>query len=138
LGVIIEGNKTPEQKAEEAVARKQEQAKQAEIDVKRNAQKLAQYESEKLESIQKRIPKCNSTQAKDTLIKAFDQSQFARTLNLSAIEVSTPQENSFSVTSKTRSCSGILTMNNTEKVTVAFQMTDREDDKFMLTFEVKN
>jgi len=130
LGKIIDTNKTPEQKAEEA-------AKDAKRSAERAAERAVEAEREKLEAPQRAIPKCDSRQAKNTLIQAFDQSQVARTLNLSAVEVSALQEKSFDAPRKTRSCSGIIAMNNAENVTVAYKMEGREDGDIMLTFELK-
>lgn len=129
LGTIINATKSPEQKAAEATAREQEQAKQTEYDVK-------QADKKREQSIQDSVPKCDSSAAKDALKNAFDQSQFARTMNLSAIEVSATRENTFDSLNKTRTCSGAISMNNTEKANVDFKVESRTNEQFLLTFEV--
>lgn len=129
LGFIIDANKSPEQKAAEAAAHEQERIKHAEDEAKQAVIKQEQ-------AIQDGIPKCDSTIAKDGLKNAFDQSQFARTLNLSMIEISAPQETAFDSKSKIRTCSGIITMNSAEKVDVEFKLEGRADGQYMLTFEV--
>lgn len=129
LGMIIDANKSPEQKAAEATAHEQERAKQVEDEAK-------QAEKKQEQAIQDSVPKCDSNATKDGLKNAFDQSQFARSLNLSAIEILAPRENSFDSKNKIRTCSGAITMNNTKKVDVNFKIEGRTEGRFMLTFEV--
>ncbi|MDI1298785.1 hypothetical protein [Methylotenera sp.] len=121
--------KSPEQKAAEAALREQEQAKQAEEDVI-----AAKEKQERI--VQGSVPKCDSSNAKDSLKNAFDNAQFARTANLSAIEVTSIREIAFEPSNKTRVCFGTIVMNNTEKSGVKFKLEDRTDGQFMLTFEV--
>lgn len=140
LGMIIEANKSPEQKVAEAAVREQERIKQAENEaaeaVVNEQVRIKKAEKKQEQAIQDGVPKCDSTITKDTLKNAFDQSQFARTLNLSMIEISAPQENAFDSKSRIRTCSGIITMNNTEKVDAKFNIEGRTDGQFMLTVEV--
>ena len=129
LGMIIDANKSPEQKAAEAVAHEKEQAKQAEDNAKK-------AENKREQAVQDGTPKCDSSVAKETLKNAFDQSQFARTMNLSAVEIAAIRENTFDSKNGSRTCYGTIAMNNTNKVDVNFKIEPRTDDKIMLTFEV--
>lgn len=131
IGIIVDANKSPEQKVAEAAVREQERSKQAEEDKKRE-------EVRQQESIQASVPKCNDRNAVATLKQAFDQSQFARTMNLSAIEASGLQEKRFNLDTKSRECSGVITMNNTKKANVNINIAGRGNSQFMLTFEVVN
>jgi len=131
LGAIINATKSPEQKAAEAADREQKQAEQVEEQAK-------QAEKKREQALQDGIPKCDSVVANDTLKKAFDQSQFARTLNISAIEISAIRESAFESKSNARTCFGTVTMNNTKKVDVNFKIVGRTNGQFMLTFEVVN
>jgi hypothetical protein len=83
------------------------------------------------------VPVCDGSTAEGTLIEAFDTSQFAKSLNLSAIEVSNKKEVSFDKDIKLRVCTATITMNNTEKVDVEYKMEGRDNGKYMLTFETK-
>lgn len=131
LGMIVNANKTPEEKAAEAAAREQKQES-------RSAERVAKEEKDKADNVLKGIPKCTELQTIEGLKKAFDESQFARTLNLSAIEVTNPREVSFDIASKTRMCAGIITMNNTEKANISYALEGRGNGRYMLTFEVKD
>lgn len=79
---------------------------------------------------------CDSDAAKDTLKHAFDLSQFARTLNLSAIEVSNPIEQTHDAKTGARSCKGDISMNNASVAHVTYKIEPRPNGQFMLTFEV--
>ena len=79
---------------------------------------------------------CNSAVAKDTLQKAFDQSQFARTINLSAILVSDVTEQSRDEKSGELSCRATITLNTTKKAPVSYKIQLSPDGHFLLTFEV--
>lgn len=79
---------------------------------------------------------CDSAAAKDTLQKAFDQSQFARTMNLSAILISDAAEKSRDAKSGALSCRATVTLNTTEKAPVSYQMEHGKNGSFLLTFEV--
>lgn len=81
------------------------------------------------------LPACDSREAKSTLKEAFDQAQFARTYNLSAIEVSSAKE--LSSSEESNSCSAKIAMNNAETVMVNYKLEKKSGGKFMLTFEVK-
>ena len=131
LGIIVNATKSPEQKAAEVEIRQQEQSKHAEDD--KGRAEIRQYES-----LRASVPKCDDRNAVATLKQAFDQSQFARTMNLSAIETSRLQEERFNLETKSRECSGVITMNNTEKVNVMVNIAGRDNGRFMLTFEVVN
>lgn len=79
---------------------------------------------------------CNSAVAKDTLQKAFDQSQFARSINLSAILVSDVTEQSRDAKSGELSCRATITLNTTKKAPVSYKIQLSPDGHFLLTFEV--
>lgn len=79
---------------------------------------------------------CDSAAAKDTLQKAFDQSQFARTMNLSAIVISDVTEQSRDAKSGALSCRASLTLNTTKKALVSYKMNQGQNGSFLLTFEV--
>lgn len=127
LGAIINATKSPEQKAAEAEAREQQQAKQAAEDVIQAGKKQEQAKQDS-------VPKCDGSIAKDLLRKSFDQSQFARTLNLSAVEVSAARELTFDSPNSTRKCFATVVMNNTDKMNLDFKMEKRTNG-IMLTFE---
>lgn len=80
--------------------------------------------------------KCDTGDAKTTLKGAFDQSQFARTLNLSAIDVNDITEKNRDDKTGTLSCRATITMNTTKKVPVSYKIEQHNDGKFLLTFEV--
>jgi len=82
------------------------------------------------------VPSCDSSDAKKTLMQAFDGSQFARTLNLSAIDVSKPTEAKYDANKKARECAALVKMNNTAEVGVKYSMERKEGGRFLLTFEV--
>jgi hypothetical protein len=127
LGAIINATKSPEQKAAEAAAHEQERAK-------RSVEDAIQAEKKQEQAKQDGVPKCDGSVAKDLLRKSFDQSQFARTLNLSAVEVSTARELTFDSSNSTRKCFATVVMNNTEKMNLDFKMEKRSNG-IMLTFE---
>jgi hypothetical protein len=79
---------------------------------------------------------CDGTVAKDTLQKAFDQSQFARNMNLSAIQISDVSEQSRDPKSGELSCQAIIMLNTTNKVPVSYKMENGQKGQFLLTFEV--
>ena len=79
---------------------------------------------------------CNSAVAKDTLQKAFDQSQFARSINLSGILVSDVTEQSRDAKSGELSCRATITLNTTKKAPVSYKIQQSPDGHFLLTFEV--
>ncbi|PFH10915.1 putative oligomerization/nucleic acid binding protein [Collimonas sp. PA-H2] len=79
---------------------------------------------------------CDSDAAKDTLKHAFDLSQFARTLNLSAVEVSAPIEQRHDAKTGARSCKGDISMNNASVAHVIYKIEPRPNGQFMVTFEV--
>lgn len=147
LGMIINANKTPEEKAAEIAVRAQAEEnrhaeKAAEIAVraqaqeKRNAEKALEEEKNNADAAQRGFAKCAASSTIALVIKAFDGSQYARTLNLSAIEVTHPQEVSFDMASKTRMCSGIITMNNTKKVNASYGLEARGNGMYMVTVEI--
>lgn len=80
--------------------------------------------------------KCDANNAKTTLKGAFDQSQFARTLNLSAIDINDITEKNRDDKAGTLSCRAAITMNTTKKVPVSYKIEQHNDGKFLLTFEV--
>jgi len=80
------------------------------------------------------LPSCEG--AKSTLKEAFDQSQFARAMSLSVIEISNIGESGFDEEKKTRSCKASISMNNAETVSVDYVLEGNEDGTYMLRFEV--
>lgn len=80
--------------------------------------------------------KCDTDNAKTTLKAAFDQSQFARTLNLSAIDISDVTEKSHDDKAGELSCRANIMLNTTKKVPVSYKIEQHKDGKFLLTFEV--
>lgn len=84
------------------------------------------------------VPLCESTEAKATLQKSFDQSQVARTQNLSAVEVIGSRETKYDKTKGIRICTASLSVNNTAipNLSVVFELEKREGGQFMLTFQV--
>lgn len=84
------------------------------------------------------VPSCDSSTAQDTLKEAFDQSQFARSLNLSVVEIANSKETSFDKDAKMRVCTAKITMNNTTDVNVEYKIEGRENGQFMLTFETQD
>lgn len=79
---------------------------------------------------------CDSAVAKDTLQKAFDQSQFARSMNLSAILVSDVTAQSRDAKSGELSCRANITLNTTKKAPVSYKIQLSPDGHFLLTFEL--
>lgn len=81
-----------------------------------------------------KLPNCNSSEARETLVGAFNQSQFAKQHNLSVIELA--QISELSASDNLRTCQAQVTMNNTEKEWVTYKLEPRERGRFMLLFEV--
>lgn len=79
------------------------------------------------------LPTCESSNAKETLTQAFDQSQMARDLNLSVVQVRNVATSSGS-TEKQRRCSADLILNNGETIPVDFSMAGQGDGTFFLDF----
>lgn len=82
------------------------------------------------------LPGCDSQQAKSTLGEAFNRSQFAREMKLSAVEVTGTTEKAFDAQANKRSCTAKVAMNNLSTAHVAYVLQGRADGQFMLTFEV--
>jgi len=82
------------------------------------------------------LPTCDSPQAKSTLSEAFNRSQFARTLNLSVVEVTNVSQKAFDAQANLRTCAGSVAMNNRDVVQLAYKMQGRPDGQFLLEFEV--
>ena len=82
-----------------------------------------------------KLPECESDAAKETLAEAFNQSQFARSLNLSSIEVNGAKR--LSDSEKLKTCSANIVLNNTNEVGVEYELELREGGEYMLTFEVQ-
>lgn len=80
--------------------------------------------------------RCDSATAQDTLQRAFDQSQFARSMNLSAILVSDVKEQSRDAKTDVLVCRATITLNTTRKAPVSYKMEQTAGGKFLLTFEV--
>lgn len=82
------------------------------------------------------LPECQSNRAKNTLTKAFDSSQFARSLNLSVVDITESTERGGS-TKKQMLCRANIVMNNGNAASVHFQMDLRDDGQFLLSFQVQ-
>ena len=82
------------------------------------------------------LPTCESSNAKSTLSNAFDQSQFARSLNLSTVQVQGAKELAGSNETQ-RLCVARISMNNGNTVPVNFVMTKQQGGQFLLRFEVQ-
>lgn len=82
------------------------------------------------------IPACESTESTQTLQKAFDGSQFARTLNVSVIDITAAKEIQYDETKKTRFCTARIRMNNTNQVLVKFEMAKQDSGGFLLQFRI--
>ena len=82
------------------------------------------------------VPACDSNNSLSTLKKAFDSSQFARSINISVIEITEAREKQWVDASKTRFCTAQITMNNAKKVPIVFTMAKRDSGGFMLEFEI--
>ncbi len=82
------------------------------------------------------LPVCESSNAKATLTQAFDQSQMARDLNLSVVQVRSTTTKPGS-TDKQRRCSADLMLNNGESIPVDFSMVGQNDGTFFLDFEMR-
>ena len=83
------------------------------------------------------LPKCGSSVAVTTLKKAIDQSQFARNLNLSAIDIEGVKETSFDEAVKRRTCEASVTFNNTEKAPIDYRLDGRPSGQFMIEFRLR-
>ena len=82
------------------------------------------------------LPECGSSNAKKTLSKAFDQSQFARTLNLSVVQISETKELPGS-TEEQRKCNASVVMNNANTVSVDYRMDLRDNGQYLLEFKIQ-
>ena len=82
------------------------------------------------------LPTCASPEAETTLRDAFNQSQFARTDNLSAVEIQEARSTAGSQKQRVN-CTAKLLLNNLANAEVAYAMEPRSDGTFMLTFEVR-
>lgn len=82
------------------------------------------------------LPACESSNARETLAQAFDQSQMARDLNLSVVQVRNVATSSGS-TEKQRRCSADLILNNGETIPVDFSMAGQGDGTFFLDFAMR-
>ncbi|SCA56972.1 exported hypothetical protein [Candidatus Terasakiella magnetica] len=82
------------------------------------------------------LPACDSSRAKGTLAKAFDQSQFARNMGLAVVEIKESTELTSSIDKK-KDCFAKITMNNANTVPVLYQLALRDNGSYMLTFEVQ-
>ena len=80
------------------------------------------------------LPECDSENAKETLEKAFNDSQFARALHLSVIGISDARERFGS--ERRKECTAYVLMNNTRQVQVEYDMELKEDGEYLLIFEV--
>lgn len=81
------------------------------------------------------LPECDSSAATETLSEAFNQSQFARQLNLSSIEVNGAKR--LTDSEKLKTCSANIVLNNTKEVEVEYELELRKGGEYMLTFEVQ-
>lgn len=83
------------------------------------------------------VPACDSRNAKSTLTRAFDNSQFARVFELSVVEVKDIRESSFDKENNTRNCTADVVLNNLETVSVRYELEGRDGGEYMLKFEVQ-
>lgn len=82
------------------------------------------------------LPSCESTEAKTTLIGAFNSAQFARQLHLSAVEI-TDAKTIPGSSEQLRKCSATVAMNNREQISVKYTLAPRDDGQYMLEFEIR-
>lgn len=80
-------------------------------------------------------PLCSSTQATSTLTTAYDKSPYARTENLSVVEISNVRSLAYDSGGRVRSCSARITLNNNTSINVSYKMAARENNKFFLDFQ---
>jgi len=72
-------------------------------------------------------PACDSASSKDLLTQSFDESQYARTRNLSAVEVTDISEQSVSNDQTERTCTATVQLNNAGTLDVEYDLRYRED-----------
>ena len=82
------------------------------------------------------IPACTSSDAAKFLAQTFDQSQHARENSLSAVDIRGAKEISKAKDNKKTQCESTIVMNNTEKMLVVYDMSER-DGKLWLEFKSK-
>lgn len=80
--------------------------------------------------------KCDSSSSKKALKSAFDQSQFARTLNLSAVDITDVTEKSRNDTAGELMCHATVTMNTAKQVPVEYKIQVHKDGRFLIVFQV--
>lgn len=80
------------------------------------------------------LPTCTGKIARETLIEAFDKSQFARQMSLSIVDLEAFKE--IETTDKTRNCAAVAMLNNAERASLRFSMEKRSKGDFWLTFEM--
>ncbi len=80
------------------------------------------------------LSECDSSNAKETLERAFNDSQFARAMYLSVVDISGARERFSSPERK--ECTAYVLMNNAREVQVEYEMDLKENGKYILTFEI--
>ncbi|KLU23067.1 hypothetical protein EOS_27350 [Caballeronia mineralivorans PML1(12)] len=78
----------------------------------------------------------NNDDTQQLLKSAFDQSQFARSENLSLVETSNITDLHSADKSK-RLCHASISLNNASNAQIRYQLEPRDDGKFLLTFEAE-
>jgi len=81
-----------------------------------------------------KLSACDNSEVISALRDAYNQSQFAQTLNLSVIDVKKPIEASISSSEKMY-CITTLILNNATEIGVEFSMESKDQNKFLLLFK---
>lgn len=81
------------------------------------------------------LPACDSSNVKETLQKAFDNAQFARQMSLSVVDIR-DAVNVSGPSDKPLSCKATVVLNNTEELSVQYELEGKDNGQYMLEFEV--
>jgi hypothetical protein len=79
-----------------------------------------------------RYPECASSDAGDNFKSTFDESQYAKVLNLTAIDIIDQKELSRSFDGQKLVCQATLMLNNAAKSTYRFTLTPASDGQFYI------
>jgi hypothetical protein len=82
------------------------------------------------------LPACDSSDAKKTLEEAFNESQFARQMSLSVVEITDTVDTGNGENKELRECKAKAYLNNSEDVKVSYQLKARKDGTYLLEFKV--
>jgi hypothetical protein len=82
------------------------------------------------------LPSCGDEDTQKLLKSAFDESQVARSENLSLVEASNISEVSGADKSK-RVCRAQISLNNAANAQIRYQLEPRKDGQVLLSFEVE-